>query len=87
MISCDTESIRREYDILLNELYLYNPELLDKPRLLAITKTDLIDADIQEMLRAEIPPGIPYVFISAVAGKGLDQLKDMLWESISSLHV
>lgn len=84
MIPCGTEDIRKEYRILLNEIKQFNPELLDKPRVLAITKCDLIDAEIIEMLRQEaIPKGIPTVFISAVAEQGLDELKDVLWRSMN----
>ncbi len=84
MIPCDTESIQREYEILLNELRMYNEELLDKPRVLALTKSDLIDAELKEMLKPEIPKELPYLFISAVAQQGLDELKDLLWETIVS---
>ena len=84
MIPCGTEDIRKEYRILLNEIKQFNPELLDKPRVLAITKCDLIDADIIEMLREEsVPKGLPVVFISAVAEQGLDELKDVLWKSMN----
>ncbi len=84
MVPCGTEDIRKEYRILLNEIKQFNPELLDKPRVLAITKCDLIDPDIIEMLRQEaIPKGIPTVFISAVAEQGLDELKDVLWKSMN----
>ncbi|MBX2929607.1 MAG: GTPase ObgE [Saprospiraceae bacterium] len=84
LIPCDAESIAKEYDILLNELELYNPELLDKPRILAITKCDLIDEEFQQLLRPELPEGIPSIFISAVAQQGISELKDMLWEVVSS---
>ncbi|MCB0581359.1 MAG: GTPase ObgE [Phaeodactylibacter sp.] len=83
MIPCDTGSIKKEYDILLNELQQYNPELLDKPRVLAITKSDLIDEELKEMLKPEIPEGVPYLFISAVAQQGLTELKDLLWAAIN----
>jgi GTPase len=84
MVSCDTErGIKAEFDILMRELELYNPELLDKPRILAITKCDLIDEEMQEMLREELPTGIPTMFISAVAEKGLVELKDLLWKTIN----
>lgn len=84
MIPCDTESIRKEYEILLDELRMYNEELLHKPRVLAITKSDLVDEELKEMLRPEIPPNIPFVFISAVAQQGLDELKDLLWTTINA---
>ncbi len=82
MIPCDTDSIQKEYDILLNELRMYNEELLDKPRVLAITKCDLIDEELKDLLRPELPKDVPALFISAVAQQGLDELKDLLWETI-----
>ena len=82
-IPCLSENIRKEYQVLLNELERFKPELLHKPRLLAITKCDLIDQEIIEMLRAEeIPEGIDTVFISSVAQTGLDELKDELWKKM-----
>ena len=83
MIPCDTENIKKEYEILLNELRLYNEELLDKPRVLAITKSDLTDGELRQMLQADIPKEVPYLFISAVAQQGLTELKDLLWETIN----
>ena len=84
MIPCDTEDIQKEYEILLNELEQFNEELLDKPRLLAMTKSDLIDAELKEMLLPELPEDIPYVFISSVAQLGLVGLKDKLWEMLNT---
>ncbi|MEO1517627.1 MAG: GTPase ObgE [Bacteroidota bacterium] len=83
MIPCDSDSIQKEYDILLNELEMYNPELLDKPRLLAISKSDMADEEMKEMLAPELPKGINHVFISSVAQQGLDRLKDQLWLKIN----
>ena len=83
MVPCDTGSIIKEYEILLNELRQYNEELLDKPRVLAITKSDLIDEELKEMLRQDIPKEVPYLFISAVTQQGLMELKDLLWETIN----
>lgn len=80
MIPCDTDSIQKEYDILVNELKMYNQELLDKPRVLAITKSDMIDEELKELLKPEIPEGIPYLFISSISQQGLQELKDLLWE-------
>jgi GTP-binding protein len=80
VIPCDTENIAREYDILVRELEMYNPELLDKPRLLAVSKCDLIDQELRDLLRAELPKDLPAIFISAVAQTGFNQLKDRLWE-------
>ena len=84
LIPCDTDNIRKEYDILLHELRMYNEELLDKPRLLAITKCDLIDDELMQLLRAELPEDVPALFISAVAQQGIPELKDLLWETIHS---
>ena len=84
MIPCDTmQGIANEYRILLHELEMYNEELVHKPRVIAITKCDLIDDEMQEMILPELPPDIPYVFISAVAQKGLVELKDILWDEIN----
>ncbi len=79
MIPADSNDIKKDYDILLNELRTYNPEMLDKQRLLAVTKCDMLDDELIEEMRRDLPDGVPTVFISAVAGKGLDELKDMLW--------
>lgn len=84
MIPCDVDNITKVYEILLHELEMYNEELLHKPRILAITKSDLLDEELQEMLKAELPKGVPTLFISAVAQQGLQALKDLLWETISS---
>ncbi|NLA25531.1 MAG: GTPase ObgE [Bacteroidales bacterium] len=84
LIPCDTEDIAKEYDILLNELKLYNPELLDKQRLLAISKSDLIDAELQEMIAKTLPKNLNYIFISSVSQLGITKLKDLLWEAINS---
>ena len=83
MIPCDTKSIKAEYQILMNELKQFNPELLDKSRVLAITKCDMLDKDLLKELRKEIPGGIETVFISSVAGIGLDALKDLLWNELN----
>ncbi|RMG81741.1 MAG: GTPase ObgE [Bacteroidetes bacterium] len=80
MIPCDTESIQKEYDILVNELRMFNEELLDKPRVLALSKADMIDEELKSMLAPEIPKDVPHVFISAITGEGLTELKDLLWE-------
>ncbi|MCP3930481.1 MAG: GTPase ObgE [Bacteroidetes bacterium] len=84
LIPADTENIQKEYDILLHELEMYNEELVHKPRLLAITKSDLVDEELKELLRPEIPDNIPHLFISSVAQSGLMGLKDMLWEILNS---
>ena len=84
MVPGDTDDIRKEYEILLNEVRTFNPELLDKQRVLAITKTDLLDEELQQMLSEDLPDDLPHVFISAVANKGLTELKDILWLALNS---
>ena len=86
LIPCDTENIREEYTILRNELAEYNEELLDKPRFLCITKADMLDDELKQLLKKEIPDSLPSMFISAVTGEGIQQLKDALWELIVSTH-
>ena len=83
MVPADTDDIRKEYEILSNELEQYNPDLLDKPRVLAITKSDLVDDELIEALSEDLPEGIPHLFISAVAGKGITELKDLLWKALN----
>jgi GTP-binding protein len=84
MVPADTSrTIKEEYLILLNELEEYNPELIHKPRVLAITKSDMLDKELQDEMSKELPQGIPAVFISSVAQKGLDELKDLLWKEIN----
>ena len=84
MVPADTEDIGKEYRLLLAELEHFNPELLDKHRILAITKTDLIDEELEEMLTETLPEDVPHVFISAVTGKGISTLKDMLWQELNA---
>ncbi len=84
MVPGDTDDIKREYDILLNELANFNPELLDKGRVLAITKCDLLDDELMDMLKPSLPEGVPTVFISSVTGFGLQELKDKLWQEMNS---
>ena len=86
MVPSDTGDIKREYEILSNELATFNPDLVEKPRVLAITKCDLIDEDLKEMLRPELPSDVPVVFISSVAQQGLTELKDLLWRTINDEH-
>ena len=86
MVPADTDDIRHEYEVLLSELAKFNPDLLDKGRVLAITKCDLLagDDELKDMLREELPDDIPVVFISAVAQQGLQELKDVLWREMNS---
>lgn len=84
MVPADADDIKREYEILLGELERFNPDLVDKGRVLAITKCDMLDEDlIEEMRRDHLPEGAPVVFISSVTGLGLTELKDVLWRTVN----
>ena len=82
MIPADSDDIRKDYAVLLGELTQYNPELLDKERLLAITKCDMLDEDLIEEMKSHLPEGVPSVFISSISGMNIPRLKDMLWEAL-----
>lgn len=84
MIPADADDIRHEYEVLLGELRNFNSEMLDKHRVLAVTKSDLIDEELMTMLRPTLPDDLPCVFISAVTGQGLSELKDVLWKELNS---
>ena len=86
MVPADTDHIGNEYNVLLHELEMFNEELLDKPRILAVTKSDMIDDELKEMLKSDLPPGIKTVFISSVTNKGLKELKDMLWQELNPVQ-
>ena len=83
LIPATTENVRHEYNTLLNELREFNPELMDKTRLLAITKIDLVDEEGLASLKANLPQKVPVVFISAVSQRGLDELKDSIWQNLT----
>ncbi len=83
MIPADTNDIRADYEVLCRELEKFNPDLVDKPRVLAITKCDMLDDELMAEMRGEVPEGIDTVFISSVAGMGLVELKDLLWRTIN----
>lgn len=83
LIPADAKDTGQEYQILLNELKKYNPELLDKTRLLAISKSDLLDDELIQEMEQELPEEIPHVFISSVTQKGLTELKDLLWKMLN----
>ena len=83
MVPGDTDDIRKEYDILLNELATFNPDMLSKQRVLAITKCDLLDEELVEMLEETLPNDVPHVFISSVTGLGVSVLKDILWNELN----
>ncbi|NOU58767.1 GTPase ObgE [Marinifilum caeruleilacunae] len=82
MVAADSNDIHNEYKILLNELKQFNPELLDKQRLLAITKSDMLDEELMDEIKKDLPD-VPSVFISSVAQKGIMELKDMIWKAIN----
>lgn len=90
LVSCDCKDIVDEYKILLNELKKYNPELLDKKRILGISKADLLDEELEEEMRKDLNKRLkgknkpPYVFFSSASGKNIDRLKDLLWEQLNS---
>lgn len=83
MVPADSKDIKKEFDILMNEIGTYNPELLDKDRVLAITKCDMLDEELTEEIKKELPKGIETIFISSVAQRGITELKDLLWKYIS----
>jgi GTP-binding protein len=84
MIPADAPEIKEQYRILLGELGKYNPELLDKKRILAISKADMLDEELMKEMEQEIPKDIPYVFISSVSQYNLEKLKDLIWQAIHS---
>ena len=84
MVPADAEDYAKEYEILLKELVKYNPELADKDRILAITKSDMLDEDLQQEIKAQLPEGIPHIFISSVANMNIMPLKDMIWERLNA---
>jgi len=83
LIPCDSNNILNEYKILLNELKKYNPELIDKERILAISKSDLLDEELKKELKKELPENIPTLFISSIASSGLTELKDLIWKKLN----
>ncbi len=83
MVPADSDDIRKEYEVLNNELVKYNPDLAEKNRVLAITKSDLLDEELKEALSKELPEGIPAVFISSIAMQGITELKDLLWKELN----
>lgn len=84
LVPADSDDIRKDYEVLLNELKEFNPELMDKSRILAISKSDMLDDELREEIAELLPEGVPTVFVSAVTGQGLTELKDLLWREINS---
>ena len=83
MVPADSDDIAKEYGILLNELKQYNPELLVKERILAISKSDMLDSQMKADMEKQIPANVEHIFISSISGEGLKELKDMLWEALN----
>jgi GTP-binding protein len=84
LIPADAKDIKEQYQILLGELRKYNPELLDKKRLLAVSKVDMLDEELMQQMERDIPNDLPYVFISSVSQYNLEKLKDLIWQAIQS---
>ena len=82
MLPADQHDIRQGYEILLNELKEYNPELLVKDRILAITKSDMLDEKLKSEIQEQLPTDLPHIFISSFTQEGIKELKDMLWEAL-----
>lgn len=83
LVPADSDDIKKEYEILLNELKQYNPELLEKQRILAVTKCDMLDDELMEAIKPTLPDDLPTVFISSVSGLGIEQLKDLIWSELN----
>ena len=83
LVPADSNDHKKEFEILLNELNEYNPELLDKKFIIAISKSDMLDAELKEAIEKELPANVPHLFISSVAQQGLVELKDMLWKALN----
>jgi GTP-binding protein len=83
MVPADSDDINKEYLVLLNELREYNPELLDKSHILAITKSDLLDKELTKEIRKDLPD-VPYIFISSISGEGISALKDLIWKQLNT---
>jgi GTP-binding protein len=82
MVSADQDDIAQGYEVLLNELREYNPELLVKDRVLAITKSDMLDDQLKSEIEAQLPDDVPHVFISSFTQEGIKELKDLLWNAL-----
>src|SRR5438046_220567 len=83
MVSAESADIKKEFEILVHELKEYNPELLHKPRLLAITKSDLLDEELEKLVERELPEEIDHIFISSLTGKNIQALKDKVWNVLN----
>src|SRR5688572_16383561 len=83
LIPADSSDHKKELEILLNELEQYNPELLDKKFVIAVSKADMLDEELKKAIEKELPPDIPHLFISSLTNKGLTELKDLLWKVLN----
>ncbi len=83
LIPADSEDHKREFEVLYSELEQYNPELLHKKMIIAISKSDMLDDELKKEIAKELPEGIPHLFISSVVNQGIQQLKDVLWEALN----
>lgn len=83
LVPADAQDIKQSYEVLLNELRKYNPQLLDKTRLLGISKSDLLDEELKAALRKELPADVPHVFFSSITGEGINDLKDIIWKALN----
>jgi GTP-binding protein len=79
MIPAEEVDIQQKYEILLNELKKYNPSLLEKSKILAISKSDMLDDELKEAMKKNLPTDVPAVFISSLTGEGIPELKDLIW--------
>jgi GTP-binding protein len=84
MVAADSGDIKKDFEILLRELEKYNPELLDKKRILAVTKSDLLDEELKTEMKKELPENVRSIFISSVIQEGIEELKDLLWRAINN---
>jgi GTP-binding protein len=84
LIPADSKDHRKEYDVLVNELEEYNPELMHKQAIIAISKSDMLDEELVQAIKQELPENVPHLFISSVIGKNIQELKDLLWKTLNS---
>lgn len=83
LVPADADNIKKEYEILLSELTRYNPDLLDKQRILAVSKSDMLDEELELEIAKELPVDVPFIFISSITHKGIIALKDLLWKELN----
>ena len=83
LIPADSQDHKKEFNILVNELKEYNPELLDKKMIIAVSKSDMLDDELKEAIEKELPKKVPHIFISSITQHGLTELKDMLWKALN----